>query len=339
MVLEKKMLLLLPVFLSFPFGCLAQSYPDLNQDIILNNGSGNFSLSELEDGFNRARDKENSQLKNKSDADVVKLPDIDFPDSSEWVKMSSKKRAFWVINEERKHRKLMPFEDIDERIDQIADDYAQYLAEHNEAGHFADGHSPTERLKTNPSVNGCMEYHWENIFWTASQSSIDFKNFSAFAVYNFIYNNSGSNWEHRQEILKKNYNDNGGKDGREGLLGVGLKETTDYRMNGTTYQKASILVLNGIDPCDHFSYHETGYSNVERSASLKIYPNPAKKHIYFEGPERSITLTLFNSKGKRVKRKENFRKKLDITDLPSGLYQLRLKSKSGVLFRDKIMIR
>jgi len=311
----------------------AQYYQTPDSDIPLKQSyNGNFTVSNLEEAFNRGRDEEDKQLN-------TNLADITFPDSADWAQMNIRKRALWIFNEERKARGLAPFSGLDSRITAIADDFARYLAANDTFGHYADGRSPTDRLQSDPEINGCMDYHWENLFWSASQSDTEFRNFTGFALYNFLYNNTVSEWAHRKEILRLDYNDNSAQPNEEGLLGVGYKKTMNYTRNGTTYQTAAILVLNGIDPCASYNYQQSGIANNNRSQASAIYPNPARHAVHIEHPSKVQAITVYDALGQPVKKWSSGSRTLSVTGLSTGLYQLHIQDGQGAIYRQKLIVQ
>ena len=310
-----------------------QHYPKLSNDIAFKNGyNGSLKVNRLETAFNHGRDEEDKQLS-------TDLPEINFPDSTTWKAKGPEERALWIINKERKARGLKPFSGLDSSVTGIADDYAIYLGNNDTFGHFADGRSPTDRLKTHPDINGCMDYHWENLFWTGAKHSATFENFTGFAIYNFIYHNSSSNWAHRSELFHKNYKDNSGNAGEEGLLGVGYEEVQNYTRYGTTYQDASILVLNGIDPCASFPYNsETGTAVNPKAPALNLFPVPAKKHVYIETNAKLQAITIYNVNGEQVKQLAPAQEVIQVSDMPAGIYQIHLRTMDDGSFTQKFIV-
>lgn len=73
---------------------------------------------------------------------------------------------------------------------------------------------------------------------------------------------------------------------------------------------------------------------------LTIYPNPTNGLITIEGlnPASAYTISILNSVGKQVLYREITRanEKLDMTDMPSGLYFIQVQNKSGLATSYKI---
>ena len=75
---------------------------------------------------------------------------------------------------------------------------------------------------------------------------------------------------------------------------------------------------------------------------MKIFPNPANEHIQIDIPSsKSIQLVkLFDLEGKLLKSFEfqGSKQKINITDLPDGIYIISAHSKSGSDAR-KLIVR
>ena len=310
-----------------------QHYETLNSNTPMSETYWNdFTLEAMEKEFNRGRTEENKQL-------GTNLPEIQFPDSAKWATMSPDNRIMWLINEEREARGLTPFSGIDYRVQKVASDYAGYLAKHDTIGHYADGNRPTDRLKTNDDLNNCMEHHWENLFHAASQNNVQIRNFTGFALYNFLYNNAGNNWEHRNEILRKNYNDNSGEQGHEGILGIGIRKVDNFELNGTTYKKAAILVINGVDPCSSISRKTSGIAGAAKNADVSVYPNPADHSFQVNHPEKVRSVIITDGLGRVVSKHRSPGDVISVDRWDPGLYNVRLQTESGTLIERKLLVQ
>ena len=73
--------------------------------------------------------------------------------------------------------------------------------------------------------------------------------------------------------------------------------------------------------------------NHQASTSIKIYPNPAKNQITINVPQNIeiIHIELFNTTGKTIKtiHTSNINEVLNLNNLPSGLYFLKINSKNN----------
>lgn len=88
-------------------------------------------------------------------------------------------------------------------------------------------------------------------------------------------------------------------------------------------------------------YFFSGINENGGEFDFKLYPNPAMKHdyVYLNCPQKAdiIEISLYNTFGQKIKSFEikneiSITKKLDISDISSGIYYLRLtgKDKSGI---------
>ncbi|MDR1847871.1 MAG: T9SS type A sorting domain-containing protein [Bacteroidales bacterium] len=70
---------------------------------------------------------------------------------------------------------------------------------------------------------------------------------------------------------------------------------------------------------------------IDLDNRCKIYPNPAKNELFIQSDFKVITLEIYNNLGVKVKEKELNRHeaKIDITNLPSGNYTLKLLTTQG----------
>jgi hypothetical protein len=70
---------------------------------------------------------------------------------------------------------------------------------------------------------------------------------------------------------------------------------------------------------------------IDLDNSCKIYPNPAKNELFIQSDFKVITLEIYNNLGVKVKEIELNRHeaKVDIANLPSGNYTLKLLTTQG----------
>jgi uncharacterized repeat protein (TIGR01451 family) len=249
-VAAKEMLPPTPV--SVPLAPLSPSdYPsDPTADIPW---SGGYSgVADIQAAFNHAHTTENTQL-------GINMPMMTLPSQSEWDALSDGEKALWLINQERIARGVHPLHSLESNVTDVAQTYAQYLLDNDAWGHNEDGRSPWQRLSDNPAIGACYDFLnvAENLaVFVTSGTSIALP--IERSVYNWMYDDSGSNWGHRHAILWYPYNDNSGPSGREGFLGIG-------RANGGPYQgpfsqpwnHAELIVMNIFDPCASWDYGAT----------------------------------------------------------------------------------
>jgi hypothetical protein len=216
--------------------------PDPTDDIPWTGGTS--GVASIQSAFNNGRTVENSQL--GSD-----IPMMTLPSQNQWDGMSDSEKAFWLVNRERLDRDVHAMHGVESNVEGIAQYYAQYLLDNNAWGHNEDGHTPWQRLNTNPAINACHDFLnvAENLAaFMSSMPNIPLP--VERSVYNWMYDDAGSSWGHRHMILWYPYNDNSGPAGMEGFMGIG-------RVFGGPWQGwpyAQIVVMNVFDPCASWDY-------------------------------------------------------------------------------------
>jgi uncharacterized protein YkwD len=234
-------------------------YPDLSSDINWTDTGGEWDpnaniydatfngVADIQAAFNNARGTENGQL-------GTALPSISMPSQSGWDGLSGGEKALWLINTERVARGLDPLYGLESNVSSVALQYAIWLLDNNKFGHYEDGKSPQERMKENAVIAACNSGTFgENlaVFVASGTSTIDLP--VERSVYNWMYDDSGSSWGHRQIILSENFNDRDG-DGKGSLLGIGHADKANYFIFGQTWDKADMIVMDVFDPCSTFDY-------------------------------------------------------------------------------------
>jgi uncharacterized protein YkwD len=223
-----------------PVGPLA--YPmDPTSDIPWSAGTS--GVADIQTAFNNARATENTQLD-------TSIPMLTLPSQAEWDAKSNGQKALWLINRERVDRSVHPLHGLETNVTSVAQDYAEYLIDHNAFGHDADGRDPWERLNDNPAIGACHDFLSvaENlaVFWTPGTSiPLPVER----AVYTWMYEGTSSSWGHRHAILWYPYNDNSGLAGQEGFLGIGRDSGPHQGWN-----HAEMIVMNVFDPCSTWVY-------------------------------------------------------------------------------------
>ena len=61
---------------------------------------------------------------------------------------------------------------------------------------------------------------------------------------------------------------------------------------------------------------------MNNEINMEIYPNPAKDIIFIKGNNRQkkLTVSIFNSSGKKVMEVKNAENSVDISELKKGIY-------------------
>lgn len=89
----------------------------------------------------------------------------------------------------------------------------------------------------------------------------------------------------------------------------------------------------------------TGIENIDDFKKIKVYPNPAKKHINIEielEEKTTIKYTLFNDLGQKIISKQSknskiHKERINVNNLSRGIYYLEISSKNN-LTKQKIVI-
>ena len=144
------------------------AYPDDPTDNIPWSPPNAFSgVADIQTAFNNARATENTLLD-------TSIPMLTLPSQAEWDAKSNGEKALWLINRERVDRGVHPLHGLETNVTSVAQDYAEYLIDHDTFGHDADGRDPWERLNDNPAIGACHDFLYvaENlaVFWTSGTS-------------------------------------------------------------------------------------------------------------------------------------------------------------------------
>jgi hypothetical protein len=130
-----------------------------------------------------------------------------------------------------------------------------------------------------------------------------------------------------------------------GVLALELSGYTgDYAFYDITSAAASALVMGGENTlavhCHQTNggqYIDVGISVMDdgtntatrdiKKKALKVYPNPAKDFLRIDSENQEIEITgIYNVLGTLVKSPGKFDGEVDVSDLTSGMYFIRIKS-------------
>jgi len=208
-------------------------------------------VSDIENAFNTARSSENVQL-------GTSVPMLTMPSQDEWDVKSDGAKALWLINKERIDRGIQPLYGIETNVTGVAQSYAEYLLDNNVFGHFEDGNTPQERLTANPDIGACSNFWTENLALFCSTSTIIPLPIER-SIYNWMYDDSSSNWGHRHIILWYPFDDDSGPSGEEGFLGIGRAIGSH-----SGWPNCEIVVMNVFDPCSSWAYPATLSTDLQQ---------------------------------------------------------------------------
>ncbi|MEZ4984909.1 MAG: hypothetical protein R2795_07715 [Saprospiraceae bacterium] len=205
------------------------------------------------------------------------LGNFDAP-SGGWSGMSYDEIVFYIHNEERVDRGLLPFHGIETGLDAISQAHTDWMMANDVFSHtgnpalgtgasfrtcpnnFQFGSSIQQRIESDPDLDNCWDTWAENISASVAPFNYSFPNFVAASVYDFLYvDGACCGWGHRENVLM-NLADNWGDNGTEGFLGVGVTTGSNYAVydfSCDSYTSAILLCVNYYDPkssCSNFSF-------------------------------------------------------------------------------------
>ncbi len=114
-------------------------------------------------------------------------------------------------------------------------------------------------------------------------------------------------------------------------------------LTGSTRMRVSMRYNTEPDPCGNFDYGEVedytvnigAKSYSETNNSLYIYPNPSEDFItvYLKGLHEPVNIQIFSITGSVVKEVQisDINYKINISDLPAGIYNIRMIYKGEIL--------
>ena len=252
----------------------ALSPPNITVDIKWNT---NFNgVTDIMNAFNAARRAEEQQLGLPANA----LGNLVLPSQTVWAGMSDDAKALFLINAERTARNDMqpgvlglPYAGVERHVDEVARDYAQLLHDLSKTGHYQpsnnpDVDNPSKRLDNGVGAS-CREFlsRSENLAYFSAYSSQPIGASSVplpleRAIYAWIYDDSTSQWGHREAVLLQDttltnnpwgYHNNNGSAAHEGFLGFHVLGSTSYKPFGEPpanmpYSYGVAIVMNIYDP-------------------------------------------------------------------------------------------
>lgn len=294
--------------------------------------AGTSDVSDIQDAFNNARLQENTMLD-------INIPLIQLPTQDEWSNKTPQERAFWLINKERIDREVMSLDNIEVNITDVAQYYSDYLANNNTWGHNTNGQTPWERIASNPTIGNCQDNLAvsENIaVFVSSSNSIPMS--IERAVYNWLYDDAGSQWGHRHAILYYSYNDNSGENGKEGFLGIGVSGANNYQGPfSQVWNYAELIVMNVFDPCEDWQYSNAGIKQQKKD-NFNIKINEDNIEINILDKNKNMFVEIFNIQGKKIKNQKLRNSNRIEKPRKQGVYFIRVRLDNS-LFSQKIFIK
>ncbi|MDQ7016403.1 MAG: DUF1566 domain-containing protein [Gammaproteobacteria bacterium] len=219
------------------------------------------SVLEIANAFNKARRKDGTVIK-----------DMQLPAQSVWDSYTPVEKMLYLINSERLDRGQAALAGFDSRLNQVSQQYAEFLQGRDQQGHSADGLTPWLRMDGNDEIKrGREKIHFgENLAYFASDSILP-EMLVERSLFNWLYNDAGEGWQHRHFILYTGYNDNTALLGDEGVMGLGLA-TGPFSINGHRYRFAAVVVLNAFDANANWDYRLTQSVPMVAGTPAPFYP-------------------------------------------------------------------
>lgn len=257
----RKIYLILPIFILIINQLIAQCY---NGSPTVNNPTNyNVGLS-IEANFNNARRWEEVNLGLPANC----LGNMTEPVIG-WTYMSDDEIALYIHNSERMARGFLPFYGIEIHLDAVAQAHTDWQITNDVFSHGGNpafgttytykncincttnitGSSPFDRMNYSTPLKNQWQMEAENIASNVTSGS-SIADFVAQGIYRFIYQDGGSAWGHRLNVLVSFTND-WGDSGNEGFLGIGVAGGSNFQAcaySCTNWNYAKILTVNYYDP-------------------------------------------------------------------------------------------
>ena len=124
------------------------------------------------------------------------------------------------------------------------------------------------------------------------------------------------------------------------LLGVGPeKYVRTGGSPGIFYDSENIFFVSkggqtwGIQPIPFV----VSLNEVEKENQFSIFPNPTTETLFISDAKKITQIRIFDQSGRQVKQWDNPRNKLNIGELPNGLYFISLQTQTGELINQKFV--
>lgn len=291
----------LPIFILIFNQLLAQCYigsPTINYPTNYNIG-----LS-IESNYNNARRWEEANLGLPANC----LGNMIEPMSG-WNFMSDDEIALYIHNSERIARGFLPFYGIETHLDAVAQAHTDWQLTNDVFSHGGNpalgttytykncincstnitGSSPFDRMNFSTPLKNQWQMEGENIASNVTSGS-SIADFVAQGIYRFIYQDGGSAWGHRLNVLIS-FNNDWGDSGNEGFLGIGVAGGSNFQAcaySCTNWNYAKILTVNYYDPQGGASGYNFGALPLEVLAFEAILQNDVVNLTWTAEPQNDI---------------------------------------------------
>ncbi len=230
----------------------------------------------IEANFNRARredEDDHASMAANCLGDMTEIP-------GGWNNATFDEIALYIHNSEREARGIKPLYGVETHLDAVSQAHSDWQINNEVFAHAGDpslgtsytyhlcggggcgvdhsGSSPFERMNQNAPLKDQWQTEGENIALSlTSGATISSLNGLVTGLYRFMYQDAGSSWGHRHNMLKA-FNDDWGDAGNEGFIGVGVAQGGTYTKCSScnTWNKAAITTIDYYDPTSS----ATGYT-------------------------------------------------------------------------------
>lgn len=111
---------------------------------------------------------------------------------------------------------------------------------------------------------------------------------------------------------------------------------------GWVYNKASIFFNFGTEGADEVYYFDdvkmyeetTGFDELNK-IDFQVYPNPATDYLYISNTADLKRIDIYSVTGQKIKTIEAIDSKIQVSELPQGVYIVTAESNSGEIFSTK----
>jgi hypothetical protein len=111
--------------------------------------------------------------------------------------------------------------------------------------------------------------------------------------------------------------------------------TLTIRVSDNTFTDDATITINVIDII------ETSTVTIKSASLIKFYPNPATDILYLEIPDNSVEgfeVELINLAGQVIFSQSGYTEQIDVSNLKSGIYFVKVKSENNEIIAGKVMI-
>ena len=122
---------------------------------------------------------------------------------------------------------------------------------------------------------------------------------------------------------------------------ISFSRVFDYTFPDTGLYYISTIFYNTCNGCDTFIYTSI-YVHCDANATIdhaklnnvKVYPNPVNSLLYIEHKGETLPVILIDNFGRTVYEGSTLDQSIDMSDLPSGVYVLKVGGVNRVILKE-----